>query len=87
MNTYFHSDPSRGVVTFDDALLTPTEAAKESRRSIETIRSAYRSGELRAFQPKRNGRVLIPRSALYEWLSRPASRPVDPHDTTGGSAR
>lgn len=52
-----------------DRLLTPTEAAAESGYSVETIRLAYRSGALRAYQPVRNGRVRIPRSALREWLT------------------
>ncbi|GAB2991141.1 helix-turn-helix domain-containing protein [Nocardioides montaniterrae] len=57
-----------------DVLLTPAEAAVESGFSIETIRDAYRSGELIAFQPRRNGHVKIPRSALELWLARPAAR-------------
>lgn len=60
-----------------DVLLTPAEAAAEVGVSVQSIRLAYRSGALRAFQPTRNGRVKVPRSALYEWLARPAARAGD----------
>lgn len=60
-----------------DVLLTPAEAATESGFSVMTIRDAYKSGALRAYQPVKNGRVRIPRSALHEWLSRPAARTSD----------
>lgn len=74
MNNYLPPDAACGILSHNDVLLTPSDAAKESGCSIETIRCAYRSGDLRAYQPTKNGRVKIPRSALLEWLRRPASR-------------
>jgi hypothetical protein len=58
-----------------DVLLTPAEAAAESRFSIETIRQALRSDDpqyrLVGYQPfGPRGRIRIPRSELARWLSR-----------------
>ena len=58
----------------DSILLSPLEAAAESGFSVETIRVAYRSGALKAYQPTKNGHVRIPRSALWDWIARPAVR-------------
>ena len=71
--TNFGADDNAPMDT-NDVLLTPAEAAAESGFRVETIRVAYRSGDLRAFQPRPNGRVRIPRSALHQWLGRPAAR-------------
>ena len=46
-----------------DVLLTPAEAAAESGFSVMTIRDAYKKGDLRAFQPRKNGHVRIPLGA------------------------
>lgn len=61
-----------------DAVLTTAEVAEESGYSIEHVRDAVRSGELRAFQPGgQKGRIRIPRSEMQKWLTRPAAKPVE----------
>lgn len=48
--------------------LTPEEVARLARCDVETVRRAYRAGELRFRQAKRGGRVLISRQEANKWL-------------------
>lgn len=68
----------------DDPFLTPQKAANHAGVSVVTIRAAYRSGALKAFQRTKNGQVSIPLSALDAWLLRPAARSTADATTPAG---
>lgn len=60
------------MATLDQLAYTTEQAAQASGHSVETIRAAIRSGDLRARKPVINGRELkrkhILRADLEAWL-------------------
>jgi excisionase family DNA binding protein len=69
----YHND----VLAVKSDILTTSQVAEESGYTVEHVRDAVRSGELRAFQPGgRKGRIRIPRSEMEKWLTRPATKAV-----------
>lgn len=66
-------DPSMPI---EDQLLSPLEAAQVARRSVRTIRRAYRAGSLVAYRDGNGRRVQIRYADLRAWMSAsPAARP------------
>jgi len=62
-----------------DKLLSVAEVAALSGYSERTVRDAYKSGRLAAYQAAgRGGRVRISLSAVNAWLGTPAARTDDP---------
>jgi excisionase family DNA binding protein len=63
-----------------DDLLTVAEAAPIARRSIRTLRRAYRSGTLRAHKDGNGRGIRIEYADLREWMRRDGVVPTG-HDT------
>ena len=60
-----------------DEVLTVAEAAVEARRSVRTIRRAYRAGKLPAFRDGNGRGVRIRYEDLFQWMmAEPASVPT-----------
>ena len=60
-----------------DDMLTPATAAALARRSVRTIRRAYRSGALLAYRDGSGRSVRIRYADLQDWLMRePAASPA-----------
>jgi excisionase family DNA binding protein len=58
-----------------DRLLTVAEAASIARRSIRTLRRAYRSGSLRAHKDGNGRGIRIEYADLRDWMRREAATP------------
>lgn len=58
-----------------DDVLTVAEAAAEARRSVRTIRRAYRAGKLAAFRDGNGRGVRIRREDLRRWMMATAAAP------------
>src|SRR5213076_2102349 len=71
----------------DDDLLTVAEAARESRRSVRTLRRAYLSGKLIAHRDGNGRAVTIRYGDLRAWLTAKPIRGAAPATPAGAIAR
>lgn len=80
------TDRSSAASGLTDRLLTVTEVAKMTGYSEKWVRTAYLSGDLRAFQTAgKGGRVRVPLSAVYEWVGHSPARSTEKLEDTDWS--
>ena len=67
-------------MSFSEELLTTTEAAQLTGRSVDAVRAAIYANLLPRFTRNEFGRPLVRRQDLLEWASRRPPTTRDPHD-------